>query len=82
MNITELNDILNGWPKHGIGYAIEKEVIKELNRLGAIVGYGRLAQIALHLRQIQCDNQPQEAIELKRNMFQFMGWELPQVIGG
>ena len=77
MNITELNDILNGWPKHCKGYVMEKEVIEELNRLGELAGYGRLRQLAECLYDIQCLNKSESAITLKRNLFLSMGWDNP-----
>ena len=78
MNITELNDILNGWPNHCLGYAMEKEVIEELNRLGELAGYGRLSQLAGYLYEIQCFNKSELAVTLKRDHFRLMGWELPK----
>jgi hypothetical protein len=73
----QLDTLLNGWPEDTSGHIAERTIIIYLYGLGQAIGYGRLAQLAGHMADLQCYDKKTEAIDLKRDRFGLLSWKLP-----
>jgi hypothetical protein len=70
--------LICSWPEGTRGYIEQSRIIAILDTIGKEIGYGALEQMTHWLYQIRCLGNPKEAVDLKRERFAAVGWELPE----
>jgi hypothetical protein len=77
MTEAELNTLINSHREGTALHGQERSIIGILDNIGRMIGYGRIAQIAEHIRNARLYGQTEAAAGLKRERFSLLGWPLP-----
>ncbi len=78
LKVEDLVTLLNSWPENTKGWNLDNILISLLDELGKQYGYGFLMQMAKWVADVQCYENPKEAVESKENRFAVLHWELSQ----